>query len=55
MIDALEFFSALIVFANADFQEKARIIFEMFDLNEYNSLVSSELEYMFTCCIQAVY
>lgn len=51
MIDALELFSALIIFANSDFQEKARIIFELFDLNEYNSLVSTEIEYMITCCL----
>jgi hypothetical protein len=51
MIDALEFFSALIVFANSEFQDKARLIFEMFDLNEYNSLVSTEIEFMMACCV----
>lgn len=38
LINALELFSGLIVFAESNFEEKARFLFDLFDFNELNSL-----------------
>lgn len=51
LIDALELFSGLILFADAKFQEKIRFLFDIFDLNELNTLSLVDIEYMFNCCI----
>ena len=38
LINALELFSGLIIFAESKFEEKARFLFDLFDFNELNSL-----------------
>lgn len=38
LINALELFSGLIIFAESNFEEKARFLFDLFDFNELNSL-----------------
>lgn len=58
VVDALELFSGLIVFADAKAEDKIRcketpntVLFEIFDFNELNSLSMFEIEYMIHCVL----
>lgn len=69
LIDALELFSGLILFAEAKFEEKIRcnfffqektlynikVLFDLFDFNELNSLSLVDLEFTFISCCNATY
>lgn len=69
MINALELFSGLIIFAESKFEEKARFLFDLFDFNELNSLslviiilnecvtfvIQIDLEFLLLSCANASY
>lgn len=50
LIDALELFSGLLLFAEATFEEKTHFLFDMYDFNELNSLSLIDIEFMLSCC-----
>lgn len=55
LIDALELFSGLILFARDNFDKKLRFLFDLFDFNELNSLSIIDLEFMIISCGNATY
>ena len=55
LINALELFSGLIIFAESKFEEKARFLFDLFDFNELNSLSLIDLEFLLLSCANATY
>ena len=55
LINALELFSGLIIFADSKFEEKVRFLFDLFDFNELNSLWLTELEFLILSCANATY
>ena len=55
LINALELFSGLIIFADSKFEEKARFLFDLFDFNEMNSLSLLDLEFLILSCANAAF
>jgi len=55
LINALELFSGLIIFAESKFEEKVRFLFDLFDFNELNSLWLIELEFLILSCANATF
>jgi microtubule-associated protein-like 5 len=55
LINALELFSGLIIFAESKFEEKVRFLFDLFDFNELNSLWLIELEFLIISCANATF
>lgn len=55
LINALELFSGLIIFAESNFEEKARFLFDLFDFNELNSLSLIDLDFLLSSCAKATY
>ena len=55
LINALELFSGLIIFAESKFEEKARFLFDLFDFNELNSLSLIDLEFLLLSCANATF
>ncbi|CAD8183513.1 unnamed protein product [Paramecium pentaurelia] len=55
LINALELFSGLIIFAESNFEEKARFLFDLFDFNELNSLSLIDLDFMLLSCANATF
>ena len=50
LIDALELFSGMIMFADSKAEEKIRFLFDLFDFNEIQSISIMDLEYMILGC-----
>jgi len=46
LIDALELFSGLVVFADSKFEDKVRFLFDLFDFNELGSITPLDIEFM---------
>jgi len=46
LIDALEFFSGLIIFSDSKFEDKIRFLFDIFDFNELGSITPLDIEFM---------
>eukprot|EP01017_Pseudomicrothorax_dubius_P050429 TRINITY_DN9553_c0_g1_i3.p1 TRINITY_DN9553_c0_g1~~TRINITY_DN9553_c0_g1_i3.p1 ORF type:complete len:176 (+),score=34.45 TRINITY_DN9553_c0_g1_i3:69-596(+) len=55
LIDALELFSGLILFADAKFEDKMRFLFDLFDFNGLNSLAAIDVEFMINSCVLSTY
>lgn len=56
LIDVLELFAGLILFANsARFEDKIYFLFDIFDFNELNSLSIIDLEFMLISCANATF
>ena len=55
LIDSFELFSGLVLVSSAKFEEKVRFLFDIFDLNELNSLSFIDLEYMLNCCVASTF
>jgi hypothetical protein len=55
LIDALELFSGLILFSDSKFDDKIRFLFDLFDLNELNSLAPIDIEFMINSCINSTF
>jgi len=55
LIDALELFSGLILFSDSKFDDKIRFLFDLFDLNELNSLAPIDIELMAYSCISSTF
>jgi hypothetical protein len=55
LIDALELFSGLILFSDSKFEDKIRFLFDLFDLNELNSLAPIDVEFMIYSCISSTF
>ena len=55
LIDTLELFSGLIIFSDSKFEDKIRFLFDVFDLNELNSLAPIDLEFMFYSCLSSTF
>lgn len=55
LINALELFAGLIIFADSKFEEKARFLFDLFDFNEMNSLSLLDLEFLLLSCANAAF
>jgi microtubule-associated protein-like 5 len=55
LINALELFSGLIIFAESRFEDKARFLFDLFDFNELNSLSLIDLEFLLLSCANATF
>ncbi|CAG9335031.1 unnamed protein product [Blepharisma stoltei] len=53
IIDALELFSGLILFADARTEDKIRFLFDLFDFNELQSISKTDLEFLIFCCISS--
>jgi hypothetical protein len=51
LVDALEVFTAIILFADATLDQKTRFIFEMFDFNDLRSLSLIDIEFVLNCCV----
>lgn len=45
----------MIIFAESNFEEKARFLFDLFDFNELNSLSLIDLEFMIISCANATF
>jgi len=46
LLDAFEIFSGLIIYSKANFNQKMKFLFEMFDLNEETFITLIELEFL---------
>ena len=55
LIDSLELFSGLIIFSKSKFDDKIRFLFEVFDLNEINSISLIDVEFMIFCSLNSTY
>jgi hypothetical protein len=55
LIDALELFSGMAVFSSAKFEDIIRFLFDLFDLNEVNSLCKIDVEFMMFSCMSSAY
>ena len=55
LIDSLELFSGLILFSDSKFDDKIRFLFDVFDLNELNSLAPIDIEFMINSCISSTF
>jgi len=55
LIDALELFSGMALFADAKIDDKIRFLFDLFDLNELDSLSSIDFEFMIYSCLNATF
>lgn len=51
LVDALEVFTAIILFADATLDQKTRFIFEIFDFNDLRSLSLIDIEFVLNCCV----
>ena len=54
-LDAFEIFSGLILFAKAIFEDKARFLFEIFDMNETGIMEINEIEFMLNTCLFSLF
>lgn len=54
-LDAFEIFSGLILFAKAPFEDKARFLFEIFDMNETGIMEFTEIEFMLNTCLFSLF
>lgn len=64
LIDSLELFSGITLFSDTKFEDKIRcniyffkfqVLFDLFDLNELDSLSPVDIEFMIFCCISATF
>ena len=55
LIDALELFAGLVIFSNSKFEDKIRFLFEIFDLNENNSISVTDFEFMMYSVISSTF
>lgn len=46
LIDALEIFSGIIIFSDAESEDKIRFLFDLFDFNEIQTLSLMDIEFM---------
>ena len=53
LIDALELFSGMALFSEAKLDDTLRFLFDLFDLNELESLSSIDFEFMFYSSLSA--
>ena len=55
LIDSLELFAGLVVFSNSKFEDKIRFLFEIFDLNEVNTIGAVDVEFMIYSVLSSTY
>ena len=55
LIDAFEIFSGLVIYSEDKFEDKAKFLFDMFDLNEETKITLIELEFMLNTAITSIF
>lgn len=55
LVDALEVFAGLAVYAETKFEDKIRFLFDIFDFNQFNSLSLNEIELIVIFCLTSVF
>lgn len=53
IVDSLELFAGLILFADARTEDKIRFLFDLFDFNEVQSISRTDLEFLLHCALSA--